>query len=251
MNYQAVLRSSMGTGRLKNQDSGLVLTTITPMGILALGAVCDGMGGLSCGEVASSHIIRNLMRWMRIRAPYLERFDKLAYEVERVLWQSSQEIFDYGKSQQITLGSTATILLLLEGRYVILHVGDTRGYRMGRGLLGTWNITQITQDQSVNDSVLTQCIGSGAPLKPAVYEGRYHKGDVFLLCSDGLRHHNQPKELLHPFLKEGGLFQSFYKKEEKKERYEKHLDRFMERARSLGEEDDITGILIWGQPSAV
>ena len=107
------------------------------------------------------------------------------------------------------LGTTATVLLLTEGRYYVANVGDSRAYEL------QMQVTQITRDQSVvareiemgllapeqaetdpRRSVLLQCIGASETVYPDFFFGTPLNHAVYLLCSDGFRHKITPAELL-------------------------------------------------------
>ena len=98
------------------------------------------------------------------------------------------------------MGTTATALVLLPGRYFIGQVGDSRAY-----LLRDGEFLQITRDHSYvqeqvdaglltpeqarvhpYSNVITRCVGAGSDVVPDVYFGDLRAGDVLLLASDGL-----------------------------------------------------------------
>ena len=63
--------SDRGIKKKINQDSLLVRSAMTKEGEILLAAVCDGMGGLEKGEVASGEVIRALARWFEETLPLL------------------------------------------------------------------------------------------------------------------------------------------------------------------------------------
>jgi protein phosphatase len=98
------------------------------------------------------------------------------------------------------MGTTASVLMLSAGRYLIGQVGDSRVYLLRDGAL-----TQLTKDHSYvqeqvdagfltpeqaryhpYSNVITRCVGASADVEPDTYEGVLKKGDVFLVASDGL-----------------------------------------------------------------
>lgn len=60
MNYLATADTDIGISKEINQDSILVKHADSEMGEIVLAVVCDGMGGLSKGELASATVIRQL-----------------------------------------------------------------------------------------------------------------------------------------------------------------------------------------------
>ena len=98
------------------------------------------------------------------------------------------------------MGTTATVLVLLPGKYLIGQVGDSRVYLLRDGAL-----RQLTKDHSYvqeqvdagfltpeqaryhpYSNVITRCVGAGEHVEPDVYGGDVRVGDLFLVASDGL-----------------------------------------------------------------
>lgn len=233
MNYIAAAVSDRGQRREINQDALMVKTRQTAMGNMCVAVICDGMGGLSCGEVASAHAIRRLSEWFMCYGGSIHRFDKVVYEIEREIYGISEEISKFGYKNGLTAGTTATVLVLSGNSYAVIHVGDTRVYRLKGGYAG--NIRQITTDHSVNDYMLTQSVGTGSRIKPEIIRGRVKRGDVFLMCTDGFRHRNLPGDIRK------GMAPGLIKSETD---ILARLKVYVDRARSLGETDDISAAVI-------
>ncbi len=229
MNYIAAAISDQGTKREVNQDALMIRNKITGLGNTCICVVCDGMGGLTQGEVASAHVIRRISDWFMYKTGSIKRFDKFVFYLERELIDASRELMTYGRNCGFVIGTTTTILLMAGQRFAIIHVGDTRVYEVSGGICV--RIKQKTTDQSVNDYMLTQSVGATECLAPQVIFGRLKRDKLFLLCTDGFRHKNQPWEL-----RKG--FNPAEIKDIKS--LEKKLRIFVDRARKLGETDDIS-----------
>jgi serine/threonine protein phosphatase PrpC len=86
-------------------------------------------------------------------------------------------------------GSTVVALLARGTRYAVLWAGDSRAYRWREGRL-----EQLTKDHSLAEAdgngadshAITRAVGGEATLELDVHRDRVHRGDRFLLCSDGL-----------------------------------------------------------------
>ena len=63
MNFMITANSDVGIKKSTNQDSLLIKVAQTNLGKVCLGLVCDGMGGLSKGELASATVIRTFEHW--------------------------------------------------------------------------------------------------------------------------------------------------------------------------------------------
>ena len=58
MNFYTAAHTDVGIKKDTNQDSYCILQAETPKGNILMAVICDGMGGLESGEVASASIIR-------------------------------------------------------------------------------------------------------------------------------------------------------------------------------------------------
>ena len=72
MGFLSVVHSDRGIKKNTNQDSVLIKEASTDYGDVMLAVVCDGMGGLAKGEVASAALIKE--------SPITERFPILRWE---------------------------------------------------------------------------------------------------------------------------------------------------------------------------
>ena len=146
--------SDRGIKKKINQDSLLVRSAMTKEGEILLAAVCDGMGGLEKGEVASGEVIRALVRWFEETLPLLlsgeqekkgvgeRRKRAIAKSLESLIQEENQMISVYGKEKNLLLGTTVSAVLLIAGWYLIVHVGDSRVYGL------TEDVQQLTKDQT-------------------------------------------------------------------------------------------------------
>lgn len=233
MNYIAAAISDMGSKREINQDALMIKNKMTHMGNVCLCVICDGMGGLSQGEVASSHVIKRISEWFLYRTGGIRRFDKMIYYLQMELQDISAEILQYGRKHGFAVGTTTTILIISEKQFAIVHVGDTRVYRITKGI--SVRIRQMTTDQSVNDYMLTQSVGTNTRIVPEIIRGKAERNDLFLLCTDGFRHKNNL----------GNLRKGFNPQEIRETAdLEKKLRIYADRARCLGETDDITALAV-------
>ena len=63
MNYNIALHTDVGIRKETNQDSMCVKQAETEKGQILLAIICDGMGGLSQGELASATVVRDFDKW--------------------------------------------------------------------------------------------------------------------------------------------------------------------------------------------
>lgn len=170
-------------------------------------AVSDGMGGAQAGEVASALVVRSLRKLADEAPPEGSQIGAwLGRAVERVstrVWESAR------RSDRSGMGATLTGLFLRDGQGYVAQVGDSRAYLLRAGVLH-----QITHDQSyvqvlLDAGVLTpaeartfplrnvilQTMGQGPGIVAALGRVALCRGDVFLLCSDGLTGEVQDDEI--------------------------------------------------------
>ena len=93
--------------------------------------VCDGMGGLSKGELASATVIKSFSAWFDNQLEIeLENFDIdiIGYKWSLLLKYLNAKIKRFGIENNLSLGTTFTGILLFDDKYLIVHIGDSRAY---------------------------------------------------------------------------------------------------------------------------
>lgn len=218
--------SNIGLRKKTNQDSCLAEVATTPYGDIALVCVCDGVGGLSSGELASCSAIRWLIEWFETRcsillAQYADLNVEALLDAIQIDWESgllalNDELRRYGRSGGGSLGTTFTALLLYRGRYLIGHIGDTRVYRFYGGEMAlltddqTWvaqelargNITLAQARSHPKKNVILQSVGTQSDLSPVFSRGDDAVNTTYMVCCDGYRNELFDDEINSAF---GGL----------------------------------------------
>lgn len=212
MNFIISASTDIGIKKSTNQDSLTVKILDTPQGKMVFALLCDGMGGLAKGEVASSELVEAFHNWVLEELP--EICDKpiedsiIRKQWNRIAEMQNNRIMNYGNHCGIRLGTTVVSILITEQRYYIMNVGDSRAYEL------TEEIRQLTKDQTLVErevalgnltseqaesdprrSVLLQCIGASEDVYPDFFFGETRKNAVYMLCSDGFRHEVSPYEI--------------------------------------------------------
>ncbi|MBE5944872.1 MAG: serine/threonine-protein phosphatase [Lachnospiraceae bacterium] len=214
MKYIAAYHTDIGITKKTNQDSLAMKVVDTKDGRVAFAIVCDGMGGLSKGELASKEVILAFCSWFD--EILLTDIDNNSFEESKLIQQwndiiqvQNKRLGEYGKTNNIQLGTTVSALLIYKDCYYIVHVGDSRIYHMGQG------VTQLTKDQTFiareiaagrlteeqaktdpRRSVLLQCVGASPVVQPEFTKGDVTSNTVYMLCSDGFRHQITDKEMM-------------------------------------------------------
>jgi PPM family protein phosphatase len=192
--FETAARSAIGLLRQGNEDSGFVSPQLI--------AVADGMGGHAAGEVASRIAIEVLQSLV----PALVATDIDEDSVEDLLMHSLHSIdseISVVTDEEIEkrgMGTTLTALLIRDKYISLLHVGDSRCYRL-RGntleqlsndhtviqeLLDQGAISMTEAAEHPQRSMLTQALRGDGDVTPVLQMYEVKKGDRYLLCSDGL-----------------------------------------------------------------
>jgi len=165
------VKSECGPIRKKNEDAAY--PNISGSGIVPfMAGVFDGMGGHKKGEVASD-IASSVMN---------EKFEDLVTYVQ----EANKQIYDYQDNNEDSEGMGTTMTAVKIDRTGVLHVahvGDSRCY-----VLTKRKLIKLTEDENVPgfQNVLLQALGTKKKLDIQTKDLQLNKGDVVLLCTDGL-----------------------------------------------------------------
>lgn len=213
MKYIGLALTDTGISKKTNQDSiCLNIAETKQHGQVVLAMICDGMGGLSKGELASATVIKEFAKWFDIQLPIrLQHFKihEIAREWDQLIKELNTKILEYGEQNRCTLGTTLTALLMIKDKYLIAHVGDTRVYKITSNIeLVTEDQTfvarevrrgRMTSEQAASDSrknMLLQCVGASKNVTPEMLFGEVEQDTVYMICSDGFRHKISNQEML-------------------------------------------------------
>lgn len=178
-------------GRSVNEDTVALESVYTDRGKCTLIAVCDGVGSLKHGEIASGYVTECLIRWFYRSG--INMSGKTAGRIKRSLcrciYDCHMELKETAGKNGIVWGSTCTCVCIWGKRYVCMHLGDTSAYVLKRmnSAKHIPGIKRIT-DAHVNDrGELIKCVGSMGYYEPDISMGRLNGGDGILVVSDGFR----------------------------------------------------------------
>lgn len=247
--YSAAGKSVAGAVKKTNEDSYFMKKAYFNGREIMFALVADGMGGVGHGMYASGLITMDMTCWFIEELEGLlegSGFEEnLEQQWSRIVSRTN-EILNSGTVP--CGGTTLAALLLYDGTYYAVSIGDSRIYIIEDGAK---TAEAITCDHSYaqqliekgEDAVaarknplgnhLTRCIGANASdeqLDPDFYAGNYSGGDSFLLCTDGQWQTMTESEIA-----------DIVKTEEKGKT---KLDRMCQAALSRDETDNITAVLI-------
>ncbi|MCM1412554.1 MAG: serine/threonine-protein phosphatase [Lachnospiraceae bacterium] len=193
---QYYVKTDRGLCRDINQDAAAALARED----LGLFVLSDGMGGHSRGELASSWIVKGFEAfWENLITAKLPSFRELVEQVQKHFLLLNGQILQRYNQGQIC-GATAVVLLISGSCYAVFSVGDSRIYTSvgGKSSLLTvddvWDtlpstVSAFTPEQILlheNHGKLVQAVGIQPWLNVHISTDRLKRGQVFLLCSDGL-----------------------------------------------------------------
>ena len=181
----------------------------------SLFAVSDGVGGSASGEVASAEAVNVLLQ----EYYFGDHTEKIPDRLRTAFQHAVLHIYDLSISHASArnMKCTLTTLLLVQNRFFITHVGDSKIL-----LLRGDNLLQLTKDHSLvgklvrlglitpedarlhpNKHVLLKAIGEGPLLMPDFYSGSVKPGDLFCLITDGILEHATEGDLKAFLLEQG------------------------------------------------
>ncbi len=193
--------SATDTGRARNNnEDSVAVDEESHLVVLA-----DGMGGYNAGEVASgmatTFIKAELGRWLAEASDNASDTD-VRRAMDICVDNANRAIFNAANSnpQYAGMGTTLVVGVFRDGRLLMGHVGDSRGYRLRGGRLA-----QITHDHSLlqeqidsglitaeqaafsaNKNLVTRAVGVEDTVLLETHLHDVMPGDMYLLCSDGL-----------------------------------------------------------------
>jgi protein phosphatase len=210
-------RTDVGRTREHNEDAFVVadLTTnnatlqpevrrhtLGPKGTLFM--VADGMGGAAAGEIASAMAVEVVLGELREKWIANETYDaeEFVRAIKRATAAANQQIhtFAASHSEYRGMGTTATVAGLLGDTLYVAQVGDSRAYLVRDGvarqitkdqslmqkLIEAGELTEEEAAQSERRNIILQALGPEPMIKIDLTHQKVRRGDVLVLCSDGL-----------------------------------------------------------------
>ena len=192
--------TDIGLKREKNED---YISLPNENEGIKLFILADGMGGANAGEKASQIAVKVARDFVKTNFVKIER-DKENLEnlIRNAIKEANKKVREAAREnpEYEGMGTTLIVVLIYRGRVHIGHAGDSRVYRLRQNVF-----RQITKDHSYvqelvkqgtitleeaknhpKKNVLLKVVGGEDSIKPDVTTKGFIKGDVLLMCSDGL-----------------------------------------------------------------
>ena len=190
--------TDIGSCRQENQDNycGQQLTDGSGWGI-----VCDGMGGANGGRVAAKIATDTMLQYFSRQLKTLRHGEENQF-IMRGFDITNRAVYDKATSDpdMLGMGTTGVCAYIYENMAHIVHAGDSRAYLFRGG-----QIRQLTRDHSMvqqlvdsgqitreqaaahpQKNLITRALGVSANIVPEYNRCGIEKGDIILLCTDGL-----------------------------------------------------------------
>lgn len=236
--------SDVGLRRQENQDTFAFEAFDAPDSIVAV--VCDGMGGVNGGRLASAVAVSTFMQELRTQAREGMTTEQKREMASFCVSKANTAVYERSLEDAAYrgMGTTLVSAIVSAGVAVVCNVGDSRAYHIGSG-----EIARVTRDHSVvenlieagditpeearthpNRNLITRALGPERAIRCDTYEVALAEGDWLLLCSDGLVVTVTDDEMLEVALSEDDC--------------EKVLDRLLALSKERGAPDNVTAVLI-------
>ncbi len=199
-------KTDIGMVREVNQD--YVYVSDLPVGNLPnLFIVADGMGGHKAGEFASRftvEVVKDELAKSTEEGPEATIRQAITSANQRLLETAKQD------SKLEGMGTTLVVATVIERTLYFANVGDSRLYLLNN------DIKQVSKDHSLvqemvrlggikqedaknhpDKNIITRAIGAKEQVEVDFYEYRLKKGDIVLMCTDGLSNMVEDTEILH------------------------------------------------------
>ncbi|MBQ8734265.1 MAG: Stp1/IreP family PP2C-type Ser/Thr phosphatase [Anaerotignum sp.] len=196
---KAVGMSDIGKCRKNNEDAYYISAGEDPAENLYL--VADGMGGCNAGEVASSSAIEAFLAHFWKEMQHADSEDVLDL-MTGAMAAANQEVYNKSNSASefAEMGTTIVAAAVREDKVYVAHVGDSRAYLFRKKemlplttdhsyvmeLVKMGNITKEEAATHPKRNVITRAIGIKNTVETDTAIHPVKKGDIVLLCTDGL-----------------------------------------------------------------
>ncbi|HEX7122183.1 MAG TPA: protein phosphatase 2C domain-containing protein, partial [Gemmatimonadaceae bacterium] len=195
-------------------------------------------------EIASATAVDVILRHLREQVAKRSAItpDELVATLTEAAELANSAIFRRASSQPELrgMGTTATVATLLGDTLYIAQVGDSRAYLVRDGvaiqltkdqslmqkLIEAGELTEEEAAQSERRNIILQALGPEPSVKLDITHQQLRRGDVLILCSDGLSGLVRPDEIARVVREEPDLAAA--------------CDRLIEMANALGGPDNIT-----------
>lgn len=197
---KAYAKSDIGKVREINQDYYYISDSLDEVQLYML---ADGMGGYNGGEIASKLAIQSAKSYIENNFKEIEKDkDSIIQLVGSSMEYANMVVYEKSKeSKELEgMGTTLEICLIYNNKVFIGHVGDSRIYRIRKDVIRKLTkdhsyVQKLVEDKKITreeakthpkKNMLIKALGCTPYVEPDIRARNFEKGDVFIMCSDGL-----------------------------------------------------------------
>ena len=193
-------KTDIGKSRELNQDYYYISeeTEEPKLYILA-----DGMGGYKGGEIASKLATDSVKKYIQNNFEgIIKEKQEILKLIENAVEYANMVVYEKSKEDKELegMGTTLEVCLIYNNKAYIGHVGDSRIYRVRNEVIRKLTkdhsyVQQLVEDKKITreeakvhpkKNMLTRALGCTPYVEPDLRARNFEKGDIFIICSDGL-----------------------------------------------------------------
>lgn len=201
MHFKTGVFWSAGKGLSGNRDSVLLEHVSCYRGEVLLAGVFDGIGDLPMAGRAGAKAGKILSKWFYDEGKILLRSgahgSSILLSLQKNIYEIQKSLKLLQEEAGITTGTTCSALLMAGNKYFLIHIGDSRIYRIFKSFnpiqllkKDIYHEILLTTDDADKEGRLTGALGLACNDRAYYETGRIKKGSVYLLCTDGFYHGN-------------------------------------------------------------
>lgn len=193
-------KTDIGKARELNQDYYYISS---PEDAIKLYILADGMGGYKGGEVASrlateavkEYIYENFDKIEKQRDEILKLINDAMLYANKMVYEKSKEVEEFEG-----MGTTLEICLIYNNKAYTGHIGDSRIYRIRKGIMRKLTkdhsyVQKLVEDGKITreeanthpkKNMLMKALGCMPLVEPDIRARNMEPNDILIMCSDGL-----------------------------------------------------------------
>ncbi len=239
---RVVTKTDIGNVREANEDAHAVGEFSDGV---TWAVVCDGMGGVAGGKMASSLAVKVITE--KLNASYNEKMRDSSIKnlLNSAISAANVEVYDMAMNREEYqgMGTTVVCIIIKDDVAYVAHVGDSRAYLSNK--TGFYQITkdhslvqslidkgEITHEEAKNHpkrNIITRAVGVEEEVSVDFNEVELKNDDTLIICTDGLTNYVSGREIYN---------------EINDDQYYAFADRLVKRANMNGGGDNITVVAI-------
>ncbi len=239
---KAFAKSDIGKARDTNQDYYYIAEEENPLKIYIL---ADGMGGYNGGDIASRLATATVKSYIE------SNFEKIPKEkeailklIENAMEYANMVVYEKSKEDENLqgMGTTLEVCVIYNNKVYIGHIGDSRIYRIRKEFIRKLTtdhsyVQKLVKDGTISKeeaehhpkkNMLMKALGCTPYVEPDTMVKGFLKGDILLICSDGLTNMISQEKIYQIII----------------ENQENAVQKLIEEANNQGGYDNITAIEI-------